>query len=62
MGPSERVPPPEEAKERLGALADLEAWLSTPMHLLSAVWLGLVVASSPGGQVASSRPLGRSYG
>lgn len=44
MGPSEQVPPPEEAKERLGALADLEAWLSTPMHLLSAVWLALVVA------------------
>lgn len=34
----------EEAGERLAALAELDEWLRTPMLVLSAVWLALVVA------------------
>ncbi|MGK7870794.1 ion transporter [Falsiroseomonas sp. E2-1-a20] len=38
------VEPRPEAEERLGALAELEEWLRTPMLVLSAAWLALVVA------------------
>jgi voltage-gated potassium channel len=35
--------PPDEAEERLFILSELEEWLRTPMLLLSAAWLALVV-------------------
>ena len=38
------APAPEEVEDRLDTLADLDEWLRTPMLLLSAVWLALVVA------------------
>jgi voltage-gated potassium channel len=38
------VEPRPEAEERLGALVELEEWLRTPMLVLSAAWLALVVA------------------
>jgi voltage-gated potassium channel len=38
------VDPRPEAEERLGALVELEEWLRTPMLVLSAAWLALVVA------------------
>lgn len=38
------APAPEEVEERLDTLAGLDEWLRTPMLLLSAVWLALVVA------------------
>lgn len=38
------APAPEEVEERLDTLAGLDEWLRTPMPLLSAVWLALVVA------------------
>jgi voltage-gated potassium channel len=50
MGSGERHPrrgrpplDPAEAEERLLTLAELEAWLRTPMLALSAAWLALVV-------------------
>lgn len=36
--------PQDEAEERLFTLSELEEWLRTPMLLLSAIWLALVVA------------------
>jgi len=42
--------PPEEIEERLATLAALDAWLRTPMLVLSAVWLALVVAELAWGE------------
>ncbi|MGK7871226.1 ion transporter [Falsiroseomonas sp. E2-1-a20] len=44
MTDSENQPSKEEAEERLFTLVELEEWLRTPMLVLSAVWLALVVA------------------
>ena len=44
MGHPAEAPAPEEVEDRLDTLADLDEWLRTPMLLLSAVWLALVVA------------------
>jgi len=41
---------PEETEERRATLAELEEWLRTPMLLLSAAWLALVVAELAWGE------------
>ena len=43
---------PEEDAERRDALADLEAWLRTPMMVLSALWLALVLVELTWGSSA----------
>lgn len=43
-------PRPETAEERLTTLAELEDWLRTPMLVLSALWLALVVAELAWGE------------
>ncbi|MCW8088528.1 ion transporter [Sabulicella glaciei] len=48
MKPSKQ--PPQEVEERLGTLVELEAWLRTPMLVLSALWLVLVVAELAWGE------------
>ncbi|HEY8611439.1 MAG TPA: ion transporter, partial [Roseomonas sp.] len=42
--------PPGEAEERLTTLGELEEWLRTPMLVLSAAWLALVVAELAWGE------------
>lgn len=50
--------PLPEADERLFTLAELDAWLRTPMLVLSAVWLALVVAELAVGESRLLETLG----
>jgi voltage-gated potassium channel len=53
-----RTASPDEAEERRGTLAELEEWLRTPMLLLSAVWLALVVAELAWGTTSLLETIG----
>ena len=48
--PGQGPPEPEEVEERWATLAELEEWLRTPMLVLSAAWLALVVAELAWGE------------
>ena len=50
MGRTADPRPEQEAEERLATLAELEEWLRTPMLVLSAAWLALVVAELAWGE------------
>ena len=53
-----KISTPEEAAERSSTLAELEEWLRTPMLVLSAIWLVLVIVEFAWGESRLLETLG----